>query len=521
MKRKELVRRRKWAHHAKQRRADKPTRPAGVEREIKFEIPQHTLAALVAEMSSEGDDTVTLHAVYQDFPGRELARAGVALRVRREGDLWIQTLKAPGAHALERVEDEVVLGPATEGGAPPAADLARHVSRAAQAALRSAIDPAAGPGMPAVHPVFEVKVLRRRRKIRHGASLVEIALDEGELLAAGRKRPVHELELELVEGHVGDLLALARIWRQRWDLCLNTASKAARGNRLASGNLFGPAVGASAPRLPAKVRMGEFTAAVLDACLAQVMGNASEIAGGGLGDEHVHQLRVGLRRLRTALRDLPSLAVVRGQVETVLVDVFRGLGERRDRTHVLRTIQPLIQAAGGKPLRIPAAFHEGADPGELVRSSDFQDAILRLLASAERARSTPGDPVKRTLRPQLAKLHKQVTQEGRHFTRLSEDDQHSVRKRLKRLRYLSEFVAPLYPRKDVQRYVSAIKPAQEALGQYNDEIMAQGLYEELSATEPSARFGVQWLQSRRESEARACRKSLRKLNGSRPFWEKD
>jgi CHAD domain-containing protein len=128
--------------------------------------------------------------------------------------------------------------------------------------------------------------------------------------------------------------------------------------------------------------------------------------------------------------------------------------------------------------------------------------------------------VRTTLRAQLAGLHKRVTRDGRKFTRLSEDDQHQVRKRLKRLRYLSEFVARIYPAKAVSRYLSNIKPAQDALGQYNDEITAQAIYEELSATDPGARFGVEWLQARRRGEAKACRKTLRKLEASEPFWRR-
>ncbi|HSW18484.1 MAG TPA: CHAD domain-containing protein, partial [Ramlibacter sp.] len=281
-----------------------------------------------------------------------------------------------------------------------------------------------------------------------------------------------------------------------------------------------PAVAAAALQLRAKPRMGEFTAAVLHECMAQVVGNASEIAAGSLADEHVHQVRVGLRRLRTALRELPGLSGARESFEPVLVRVFQGLGERRDRTHVLRTIAPQVEAAGGPPLRVPAHFHEGADAGELVRASDFQDALLALFDHAEEARRTRGEPVRRAMRPPLDKLQKQVTREGRRFTRLAQEEQHQVRKRLKRLRYLSEFVAPLFSKKSVQRYLAGVKPAQEALGLYNDEIIAQAIYEELEASDPGARFGALWLQSRRAGEAKSCRKSLRALESAQAFWEK-
>jgi len=492
----------------------------GAERELKFEVPEAAWDALVQEMSGSQVQSMALHAIYMDTPSGDLARAHIGVRVRQEAGRWVQTLKAPGSSPLDRLEDEVALGPAHDGAAPPAADLARHRSKAAEAALRAALCTAPGEPLAKLKPQFEVKVQRRVRRVAHGRSVIELALDEGELLARGHSRPVRELELELVQGELCDLLALARRWRERWGLWLSTASKAARGNRLVADEPFGPALTAVAPQLPAKPRMGEFTAAVLHSCLEQVMGNASELAAGSADDDHVHQLRVGLRRLRAALRELPSLASDRKRFEPALIDVFRGLGERRDRTHVLGRIQPLVEAAGGTPVRLPAGFHEGTDPGELVRGSAFQDAMLGLLASAQEARRDAGEPVRRMVRTSLAKLHKQVTRDGRRFTRLSLDRQHRVRKRLKRLRYLSEFVASLYPAAAVERYLGGVKPAQEALGQYNDEIMAQHLYEEWMGSDPGARFGIEWLQARRSDQAKACATDLRSLARKRPFWDK-
>lgn len=519
MKSSNQARRRHRIHRGPAERKRTAQGAAAVECELKFGVPDEAWDPLVRELSGPDTRLLPLHAVYQDVPGGALARAAIALRVRREPAGWIQTLKTPGVHSLGRLEDEVALG-GGDDATPPKADLQRHTLPTAQAVLRTALGLGKAEPLPAVLPVFEVKVQRRTRRIMQGRSVIEVALDEGHVQANGRRRTVRELELELVDGNVRDLLAMARKWRERWGLWLSTASKAARGDRLAQGDLYGPPVGAVPPALPGKPRMGPFTAAVLDACLAQVMGNASEVAAGSQADDHVHQVRVGLRRLRTALRELPTLAGDRKRFEPVLVNVFRGLGERRDRTHVLRTIAPLVEAAGGRPLRVPAGFHDGADPGALVRGADFQDALLRLLDRAEELRRQEGEPVRRTLREHLKRLHKQVTREGRRFTRLSQDSQHGVRKRLKRLRYLGEFAAPLFPSKAVERYLACLKPAQDALGQYNDEIMAEELYEELVGADPGARFGAEWLRSRRSGEASKCGKSLRKLEKARPFWKK-
>ena len=502
-----------------QRNTSKGQDVAGAERELKFEVPAAAWDGLRKEMKAAGAQAADLHAIYHDTADGLLARAKLSLRLRREHGHWVQTLKAPGGQVFERVEDEVPLGPVRRGK-PPVLDPGRHTPRAAREALRQALGLDQDAAWPALPPAFEVKVRRHAVRVHAGRSVVELALDEGQVLAAGCSRPIRELELELVEGSMQDLLVLARQWRSRGRLCLSTASKAARGHLLVAGELYGPAVGASAPRLPDKPGMGEFAAAVLDACMDQVVGNAGEIAAGSQSEEHVHQLRVGIRRLRTALRELPGFAGERARREPILLEVFRALGERRDRSHVLQAVAPLVEAAGGKPLRIPRAFQEGADPADLVRADAFQDAVLGLILRAQQERSAAGGRVRKTVRSHLRELHEQVTQDGKRFPKLDQDRQHRVRKRLKRLRYLGEFAAPLYPAGAVRRSMARIKPAQDALGQFNDEIMAQGLFEELAQSDPDALFAVHWLQERRPAQAKACRKTLQRLAAARPFWEK-
>ena len=479
------------------------------EYEVKLAVPATTRQGLLRELSEGDVETVALHAIYFDTPGASLSSRHVSLRVRREGDEWVQTLKAPGDSTLDRFEDNVPLGPASSHKAPPRADLSRHIDARAAEAIRSVAN--------TLRPVFEVKVERRVRRIESGGSVVELAFDEGELLAQGRKAAVCELELELLEGDRQELLMLARRWRMQWDLWLSTSSKAQRGQRLAAGELFDEPFHARPPVLARKKpTRGEFLGAVLDACLQQVLANAGEVAAGRRADAHIHQLRVGLRRLRTALRELPALRDAGEAVEPALLGVFRALGEWRDRSHVLRAIEPKIEAAGGRPVRFPDGFHQDRDPAAMVHAPTFQDALLRLLSLAETVRQDDRKGTRAMVSARLDRLHRQVCEDGARFTKLAEDRQHRVRKRLKRLRYLGEFVAPLYPDKAVERYMKALKPAQDALGEYNDEVMAASFYRELDQSE--ARFAVDLLEARRPSEAKACRKALERLADARPFW---
>jgi inorganic triphosphatase YgiF len=524
----ELRRRRRAAHRGANRGAHHaahhpppsaaPAAQPGTELEVKLQVPDEAWDGVAQAMQAPDSRELPLHAVYLDTADRRLAAAGIGLRVRREGGRWMQTLKARGTGWLDRLEDEMEI--AAEEGEVPAPDLSRHADAMVEDLVRRALGLAPLAPFPALEAVFEVRVLRRVRRLSQGESVVELALDEGVIEAGGRKLAVRELELELLQGRAEDLLLLARRWRERHGLWLGWASKAARGHRLALGEPFAPAATAVDVRWERGDTLGRFTAEVLAACLAQVAANAAEIAAGSLDDDHVHQLRVGLRRLRTALRELPLARPERGRCEPALVRAFRALGERRDRTHVLRRIQPLVEAAGGPELQLPPGFHEGEDPAAVVRDGAFQDALLGLMVVTERLRPAGGGPVRRATRPALGRLARQVLRDGRRFERLDDARQHRVRKRLKRLRYLGEFLAPLYPAKRVQRYVARLKPVQQALGDYNDEAMARQLYEELAGEDPGARFAAQWLASRHQRLALECRKALRKLQDARPFWEK-
>lgn len=74
--------------------------------------------------------------------------------------------------------------------------------------------------------------------------MIELALDEGQIHAAGRKLPVCELELELVEGNLSNLLMLGAHGERAGACRSQVPARRRDGFRLASGELYGPAVGA-------------------------------------------------------------------------------------------------------------------------------------------------------------------------------------------------------------------------------------------------------------------------------------
>ena len=87
------------------------------------------------------------------------------------------------------------------------------------------------------------------------------------------------------------------------------------------------------------------------------------------------------------------------------------------------------------------------------------------------------------------------------------------------MRYLAEFAAPLFRSGKTRAFADSLKPLQDALGGYNDELMALHAYRTLAPQQPEAWFAVGWLSARREPQALACQRAVEAFSRTRPFWE--
>jgi inorganic triphosphatase YgiF len=532
---------------------------AAMEIEFKFEIPANRLKAVEAALRRGTVVRTRLQARYFDTADQALAAEGIVLRLRKEGRRWVQTVKATGDNALHRLEHNVELGTAA---ASPSIDPQRHQGTPVGDRLAKVL---AASGAPLVERQ-STDIVRLTRDVRvtgPGGAVVEMALDVGKVVAhAGMpeqcESPVCELELELKRGDVQGLVALARRWSQQHGLWFSTVSKAERGARLLAKVEGAPAVKAETPRFPEGKDKPDGRAiqqAVVASCLAQMLPNASEIAAGSTDEEQIHQLRIGIRRLRTALRELAGLDAGSGlfdaaRWEPPLVDAFRALGDLRDREQVVKLAQPQLREAGAPefdPLAGgDAAAVDAPSPGNIVRAPAFQSALVSLIgftaaapepeaapeaSDAEKIDETPPAPAplslsdaRRFLRKRLQHLHKQAVRDGKRFESLDTESQHRVRKRLKRLRYLAEFVAPLFDADEksssaAERYLKHLRPAQEALGEFNDEAVALALYREATERDGRAWFAVGWFSARHAVHAKTCRKALGGIDEAPRFWK--
>ncbi|WPG37693.1 CYTH and CHAD domain-containing protein [Variovorax sp. EBFNA2] len=519
-----------------------------MEIEFKFCIPPDRLKAVDTALRRGAVVRTRLQARYFDTADQRLVADGMVLRLRKEGRRWVQTVKAAGDNALHRLEHNVDLG---TGAAAPAIDPARHADTPVGERLARLLQLADSVPVPLVERQSTdiVRLTRDLRVSGQGGAVVEMALDVGKVVVhagtpAQRTSPVCELELELKSGDVQGLVALARRWSQQHGLWFSTVSKAERGMRLLAEQETVPAVKAEAPRFPAHGLDGRtLQQAVVASCLGQMLPNASEIAAGSTDEEQIHQLRIGIRRLRTALRELAGLDADTSRFDAAaweppLVDAFRALGDLRDREQVVKLAQPRLREAGAPevdPLVSDAdAAASALTPGDIVRAAAFQDVLVSLIGFTAATPPSTGsaplapDEARQQLREQLQRLHKQAVRDGERFESLATEHQHRARKRLKRLRYLGEFVAPLFAeaegrkkKKDAaERYLKALRPAQDALGAFNDEAVALALYREVASRDPRAWFAVGWFSARRAAGAKACRKALEEIGEAPRFWKK-
>ena len=215
------------------------------ETEIKLRASRATLAALrdhplLAGRNRSGWQRVELYNQYYDTANRDLAHARVALRLRRDGEQFIQTLKSRGqsvAGLSERNEwdwylQRPELDPALLGDDCWPASLAE-------------LDKAS------LQPLFTTDFVREKADIGWGEGedevLIEAALDLGKVLADGREEEICELELELRKGRPEALLELAIGLAADLPLVPCDISKAERGYRLFDAGSYSLSLPAPAP----------------------------------------------------------------------------------------------------------------------------------------------------------------------------------------------------------------------------------------------------------------------------------
>ncbi len=500
--------------------------PSPTEVELKFVVPPSRRGALSRALRSSPCRTQRLQSIYYDTTDDRLQAHGQSLRLRKEGQRWVQTAKAPTHDPLCRLEHNVSVV-VSRGQSSPEPDLALHDNTLVGAAVRATLaDTPQGLKNATLVERFRVSVSRMARTESVSGTCIELALDTGVILAGGHSISICEFEMEMKSGSEVELIRQASIWSFENGLWLSTLSKSEQGFRLAHGGSAGRPVTAIDAAVEPNVDAAGFLTATLASCLRPILGNASEIAAGALDEEFVHQLRVGLRRIRTALRELKRLGpTVEHAWERGFARAFRELGAHRDAVTVVPAIRAEMVAAGldyvGEPKFAPLI----RSPQAVVRDAEFQRIMLAILAYC-RPQSDHGvrdSRARKALRAKLVRslesLHRRLVHDASRFSSLSLAHQHRVRKRLKRLRYLSEFVVPLFDAKRIKRYLLSWHSAQDALGEYNDYQIALAAFNVDLHVGSRTKPALHWFALRLRDCVGHSERALRKAAKEPMFWK--
>ncbi|MCE5364255.1 inorganic triphosphatase [Pseudomonas anguilliseptica] len=228
------------------------------ETEIKLRVSRETLAALrdhplLKKRNKSGWEQRELFNQYFDTPSRDLAAAKVALRLRRDGEQVIQTLKTRGqsvAGLSERNEWDWYLSKAK-------LDLKKLDDSCWPAALAE-LD------KKQLVPIFTTDFVREKAEIAWGRGkakvVIEAALDLGKVLAGEGEEEICELELELRQGEPDALLELAAELAADLALMPCDISKAERGYRLFDSASY--SLSLPAPQLTPQISLDDSVAAL-------------------------------------------------------------------------------------------------------------------------------------------------------------------------------------------------------------------------------------------------------------------
>ena len=378
--------------------------------------------------------------------------------------------------------------------------------------------------------------------------------DQGEIVSqGGARQPVAELELELKSGTDSTILYdLALELLDHVPIRIEPRTKAGRGFALIQGDALTPE-----KFVPLDLDRGQSIEAamvdILSTCLRLAQFNALVVLETD-NPEGVHQMRVALRRFRSAL-GLFRTSLPQDQYAAINAEVkwlAGALGPVRDWDVFAETIYAPVRT------QMPSVV---IDPSELDTLDDHitqmrTDARKQARSAVGSARSTafflrtgrwisrrewrnqplsergaalfkPAPEASRTI---LDKCLRKAAKRGKTLTTASAEERHEFRILIKKLRYAADFLRPLYPPKATRRFLERLAELQDVLGGLNDVAAADTLLQSLvsAAAEKQRQHLAQasglvtgWHAHRVFSAAEQLPERWADVVSVKPFWRQE
>lgn len=472
--------------------------------ELKLSLAEHDQSRFLRHpllRTAASRKTETLDNVYFDTPDLSLRRHGVALRTRRQGRRWLQTIKLAGkasAGLSSRPEWETPYSGQFDFSPVEVTPMREWLQRPQL--------------LERIIPICETGFRRITWRFPFGDGAVLLTLDRGWIVANGQREAISELELELDGAPVSAIFSIAQQLAQRVALAPSVFSKAERGYRLHAGTVTTPFKATEIP-LDATMAPVATLRVIALSCLQHLQQNHP---GALTSDdpEYIHQQRVATRRLRAALRLFAPVLPEHFStpLNAGLATLTTDLGRARDMDVLLTDIvDPVQQALPDEP-RLAALTSEITNARHRARqhavgvlaAPEYGQLLLAALETFERvnladnhvtsndpagagpardsqssrARPAPTEPLNQLSTFATERLRRLRNKVRRLALAASTDNPlslHALRISIKRLRYALEFFSPLLNARATKRILKRLTKLQDVLGQLNDLASAGAL----------------------------------------------
>lgn len=443
-----------------------------IETELKLSLSPRTATRLPQHPLLQGISPTRKHLrnTYYDTADLALKQAHIAVRHRRIGRQWLLTIKSaePATGGLAQRSE-------WETACLPGQFLFMHVDNKT---LRRRLEKL----QPELLAAFTTDFTRLAWLLSPAPGVsIELALDRGHIESNGHRESICEVELELIEGKASDLFELALNLQKDLALHPSIASKAERGYRVFSGE---PVLPAKATRLTLNAGDTPLEAfrTVAFSCIEQLQRNEAGVINCD-DPEFVHQARVAIRRLRSAMRiwksGLPAGFIA--EFDPLWQMVASQLGDTRNWDVLVSETLPQMDKLLHK--HDPAgSFHRQAvrcgkrsrqNTRTALKSASYSSLLLAYTAALLELPDNKGTSVAKFAKRRLGKRAVQVLQLANCPQENFMTAQHRLRIAFKHLRYAIEFFSALLPQAKSQDYHQAAAGLQDLLGRMNDLVVAE------------------------------------------------
>jgi inorganic triphosphatase YgiF len=322
--------------------------------------------------------------------------------------------------------------------------------------------------------------------VEFGGSRILVTLDEGRIESAAGDTGLCELELELERGEVADLFGLAQALAETAPLRLGILSKSARGFALLDGAKPSPSK-AEPVSLSPEADAGAVFRSVARACLRHLRLNETAFLEGPRNPSALHQMRVALRRLRSALslfaplfEDDPKAAALGDEIKRVT----EPFGTARNLDVFLHDTLPVLAEHNGGDAALKGIEEKALAAREqaysavqaILESPQWRGLLLDVAGWVEAGAWSGQDAARQDGRHFAAGIldgaRRRLKKRGRGLRHLDAHTRHRARISAKKLRYGAEFFADLFPKPKAQKrqkaFGDALSDLQDHLGALND-----------------------------------------------------